>query len=175
MKKLFKIQYILLTFILLMGACKKDIPDIPKDDDRNIRILKVQYMGHDYSPDFVFDPPSPMYIRTCTYHYDKDGHLSNIKNDDILRVQVEYGHDQIELKNGVEQDRMLATYWDYSIISYLDNKIENVIINAFSPGIILEAFVDQIRMTISRTLDGKLKSVMNDSNFYSGRGWSIPL
>src|SRR5690554_2770806 len=116
-----------------------------------------------------------MYTRACTYHYDSEGRLSHIKNDGVLRIQVEYGHDQIELTNGVEQDRMLATYWDSSIISYLDNKIDNVIINAFSPGIILEAFVDRIGMTISTTLDDKLKSVINDSNVYSGRGWSIPL
>jgi hypothetical protein len=78
MRNPFKIQYGILACILLLAACKKDTPDIPKGDDRDIRVLKVQYLGHDYSENFVFDPPSPMYTKECTYNYDSEGRLSHI-------------------------------------------------------------------------------------------------
>ncbi|MCZ2394442.1 MAG: hypothetical protein LC105_11335 [Chitinophagales bacterium] len=183
MKKI-KIQYIFFALMLLMmSACKKDTvekSDIPKDDDKDIRVLKVQYIGHDYSEDFVFDPPSPMYTRTCTYHYDKDGRLSNIKNDDILRVQVEYGHEQITVTNEVEQGSRYACYWDNSTINYQNNRIDNIIVNVFSPGVwATEAFKEQRRMTVRRELDGRLKSVMFDTTEYNGTGvwpeWFAPL
>ncbi|MCZ2394443.1 MAG: hypothetical protein LC105_11340 [Chitinophagales bacterium] len=183
MKKI-KIQYIFFALMLLMmSACKKDTvekSDIPKDDDKDIRVLKVQYIGHDYSEDFVFDPPSPMYTRTCTYHYDKDGRLSNIKNDDILRVQVEYGHEQITVTNEVEQGSRYACYWDNSTINYQNNRIDNIIVNVFSPGFwAMEAFKLRRKMNIRISPDDRLKSVMLDSTDHNGSAgmgeWFAPL
>ncbi|MCO5230345.1 MAG: hypothetical protein M9958_04220 [Chitinophagales bacterium] len=175
----FKIQYIFFALtLLLVSACKKDTvkkPDISNGDDRDIRITKVQYLGHDFNPLFFFSSPTPlMYTKECTYHYDSDGRLSYIMNDDILRVQVEYSHEQIIVSNNVEQeDKKIASYWDHSIISYQNNKIRNIIINAFSPGFVIEASIDQRSMIVKRESDGRLKSVMDDGTFENE--WFFPL
>jgi hypothetical protein len=161
MKKLLKIQYGILAFMLLsMIACKKDVK-IPKDVNTDIRVLKVQYIGHDYSSDFVFNPPFPMYTKECTYYYDSEGRLSHIKNDDILRAKVEYDKEQITVTNEVEQDSQKAFYWENSIISYRNNKIENILIATpywEFPSFPSGPSIDNV--SISRASDGRLNSVM---------------
>lgn len=154
-----------------MAACKKDAADIPKDNDKNIRVLKVQYLGHNYSSDFVFDPPFPMYTRECTYYYDSEGRLSYIKNDDILRAQVDYNQGQIIVTNEVEQDSRYASYWDRSDISIQNNRVEKVIINTFSPGLFAFEADKLIRkVNIGISSDGRLKSVILDSKDHNGGG-----
>jgi len=84
MKKMFKIQYGILAFILLLGACKKDTPekpDIPKEDDRDIRILKVGYKEN----------------RETIYHYDELGKLKYIVTDksDLEKIEIVFGDGEI--------------------------------------------------------------------------------
>lgn len=169
MKNLLKIQCCILALMLfLMSACKKDViekPDIPKED-RDIRVLKVQYLGHDFDPNTILGGQLPlMYTKECAYHYDTDGRLSRIENDGILRVQAEYSHEQIKVMNEVEQDSRQAFYWDNSIISYQKNKIENILtVTPFweFPNVPSGSSTDKV--SISRTSDGRLKSVMLESS-----------
>ncbi|HUH74313.1 MAG TPA: hypothetical protein VLZ75_07880 [Chitinophagales bacterium] len=161
MKKI-KIQYIFLTLILLlMGACKKDTvekPDIPKGEDRDIRVLKVQYLGHDY---FVLgDPPPLMYARECTYHYDTEGRLSYIENDGIRRATIEYNPEQIKATNDAEQNRIFSLYWDNSTIKFQGNRIENIMVTTRHLSIEPQNFTTQDGIDINRASDGRLKSVM---------------
>ncbi|MCO5230346.1 MAG: hypothetical protein M9958_04225 [Chitinophagales bacterium] len=160
MKKI-KIQYIFFVLMLLMmGACKKDVKsDISKNDDRDIRVLKVQYLGHDYDAS-AFGENQLMYTKECTYHYDSDGHLSYIMNDDILRAQVEYNNDQIKVTNGIEQNQIFSSYWDNSIIKSRDNKIDNIMVTTLHLSIEPQNIITQDGIDISRKSDGKLKSVL---------------
>ncbi|MCO5248817.1 MAG: hypothetical protein M9887_07720 [Chitinophagales bacterium] len=165
MTKLLKIQYIFFACILLMSACKKDTvekPDISNGDDRDIRITKVQYMGHDYDANHIYEGNFLMYTKECTYHYDTDGQLSYIMNDDIRRVQVEYNHEQIKVTNSVEQDQLFSLYWDNSIIGFQNKKIENIMVTTRHLSIEPQNFTTQDEIHISRTSEGRLKSVMSE-------------
>src|SRR5690554_4830345 len=126
MKKMFKIQYgILACIFLLMGACKKDTPDIPQNDDRDIRVLKVQYLGYDNL--VLTNPLPPMYLKECTYHYDTDGRLTRIENDGVRRATVEYNQEQIKATNDAEQNQLFTSYWNNSVIGFQGNRIDNIV------------------------------------------------
>jgi hypothetical protein len=164
MRNLLKIQYGILAFMLLsMIACKKDVSekiDIPKEDDRDIRVLKVQYMGHDY---FVFGDSLPlMYPRECTYHYNGEGRLSYIENDGEQRVKAEYDNNHIKVTNGVEQNRLFSSYWDNSNIIFQGKRIENVISTTLLLNIEPHSMTIEDEIKINRTSDGRLKSVMSE-------------
>lgn len=162
--KTFKIQYGIFAFIILLltSACKKDTPkkpDIPQDE-RDIRILKVEYLGHD---NLILGDPTPlMYTKASTYHYDTDGHLTRIENDGVRRATVEYSHEQIKATNDAEQNQLFTSYWDNSIIRFQDNKIENIMATTRHLSIEPRDFTTQDGIDISRTSDGKLKSVLSE-------------
>lgn len=162
MKKLFRIQYGIFALILLsMSGCKKDSEksDIPKEE-KDIRVLKVQYQGHDY---FVLSEPLPlMYLKECTYHYNADGRLIRIENDGILRAQVEYEKEQIKVTNEAEQEQLFSSYWDNSAIRFQDNKIENIMATTRHLSIEPRDFTTEEGIDINRTSDGRLKSVMSE-------------
>lgn len=158
-----------------MSACKKDTvekPDIPKGEDRDIRVLKVQYMGHDYNSSLIFGSTnSPdLFTRECFYHYDSKGRLSYIVNDDLPRVQVEYDNNQIKLINSqIENAPTIALYWMNSIISSQNNKIEGILATTRYPLVTPHFMSEQIKMNITRTANEKLKSVGIDSVYDMNR------
>ena len=161
MKKMFKIQYGILAFILLLIACKKDTLNIPKDDDRDIRILKVQYMGHDYDVNYAFGVSLPlMYKKKCTYHYDTDGRLTRIGNDRVRSATVEYNPEQAKATNDAEQDQLFTFYWNNSVIHFQGKRIDNIVATTRHLNIDSSDFTTWDRIDINRMPNGKLKSVM---------------
>ncbi|MCZ2392621.1 MAG: hypothetical protein LC105_02020 [Chitinophagales bacterium] len=166
MKKLFKIQYILLALmLLLMGACKKDVvekPDIPKGEDRDIQVLKVQYL---------YDNGGALVNSNILYHYDENGRLSDVldSGEDGLysMLWIEYENNQIKI--GTKD----YDFPGYEIRPYTaligKNRIENILVNKIRISQ-LEGLVesDLSRVNISITHDGKLGSVLLDSSFANG-------
>lgn len=173
-----------MTFVimlLLVSACKKDVVeklDIPKED-RDIRVLKVQYQGHDNL--VLVNPFPPMYLKECTYHYDAEGGLSRIENGGIRRANIEYNHEKIKVANNADQNQLFTSYWNNSVISFQGMRIENITNTTRHLSIEPRDFTTQDRIDISRTSDGRLKSVLSErssdapvpSSSYSGLSTEI--
>ncbi|MCO5230915.1 MAG: hypothetical protein M9958_07130 [Chitinophagales bacterium] len=163
MKKLFKIQYGILAFILLFGACKKDTPeksDIPKEGDRDIRITKVQY-SHDNGGGLV---KSDIY-----YRYDESGQLSDILTDSLNSVaSIEYDNGQIKIGTRNYEFPGYPDIRPYTTIVGKD-LIVNIKVNV--PRIIPWSSLisqDLSRVNISRLSNGMLNSILLDSTFGNG-------
>lgn len=161
MKKLIKIQYGILTCVLLlMSACKKDTvekPDIPKGDDRDIRVLQVQY-SHDNGGGLV---KSDIY-----YRYDESGQLSDILTGSLNSVaSIEYDNGQIKIGTRNYEFPGYPDIRPYTTIVGKD-VIENIKVNV--PRIIPWSSLmsqDLSRVNISRSSNGKLNSILLDSIF----------
>lgn len=130
--------------LLMMGACKKDTvekPDISNGNDRDIRILKVDYKEN----------------RETIYHYDELGKLKYIVTDknDLEKIEIVFGDGEI-----IFETKALDG-WQKSHIRYLNDRIDYVTVWTKFPVDNIPSVEGIVNFNIN---DGKLQSInINDS------------
>lgn len=105
---------------LMLVTCQKDKQVIEDlfDENKDIRVLRVEYVYTD-SPT---DENPDLYQNNVHYTYNSDNYLTNIKNGTYNRADISYKKENIHILAG-ENDR----YWQYSDVLYSPNgKIENI-------------------------------------------------